>query len=815
MEEERAPLPPNSEESVPADEQVADVDQKDVEDADAAAADTESVPADEQVADVDQKDVEDGDAAADNTTGGRGPRPLVVAAIVAVVVLIALAFPLGLVLSGTKENAVSTTTAPTAPATNTPTTAPTAITPNNTSTPTSSIDCDELASTVESIYYISFAGNLADIPQNVSFWDEMFLNAYHSFLADADDAACLRPKVSLIQILNSKKDTTTMNTTATSADKTSAGETNDGRRLLLRQLQQQVENEGDSNSTTTATTGTSPSSAAAATAAASTVTIAIWVTARQTDDPQQQELVVQLDDPGFFQALDEQFSKHQSSNMTAIFFLQVESIQPAALQPPVMNITTTDATPTYCGNDTNPCGFVMGAMDPVVDPAALQPPVMNVTTPDATPVYCGNDTNPCGFVMGAVDPVVDPVVDLPPPVSLDFSNDFYCTEHEICRNIVLPALDPAIPSETRPFLEVPGTCQQFALHWLTTTTTTLTGIAAMPKEQIQQRYALAVFYCALNGGDEWVLPKYANSSTAPFAWLSAQHECDWIQRPPSSSGGAASLEEANSSPCVMDAQSGIRIYQTLHLEEPNLNGRLPQELAMLSMLKEIHLSHAQLGGRFPDMRNMSQLETLILSHNGFQGAAIPNHLWELGSLKHLDLSNNKIGGAIYSGTVVNDNLKTVYLENNQLSGTLPFVFQFMALEKLHLWNNTLWGTISPELAMGSMQELLLHSNSFTGDIPATLFDQEVSPQLSILTLFDNNHYPDGFLYGDLTNLCLRLDDPNNQEWITAHVDRRSVACECCGNGDGFVDIHEDDYYNDEDYKNGSSNNIFAKSHTKS
>ncbi|XP_042519794.1 receptor-like protein kinase BRI1-like 3 [Macadamia integrifolia] len=170
----------------------------------------------------------------------------------------------------------------------------------------------------------------------------------------------------------------------------------------------------------------------------------------------------------------------------------------------------------------------------------------------------------------------------------------------------------------------------------------------------------------------------------------------------------------------------------------------------LSSLHTILLPGNFLSGTVPpELGNCKQLSTIDFSFNNLSGS-IPSEVWELPNLSDLVMWANSLSGEIPEGICVNGgNLKTLILNNNLITGTIPLslakctnliwvslssnlltgriptgVGNLMKLAILQLGNNSLTGEVPREL--GNCQSLIwldLNRNSLTGSIPPELTNQ--------------------------------------------------------------------------------------------
>ncbi|GMY12389.1 putative leucine-rich repeat receptor-like serine/threonine-protein kinase At2g24130 [Fagus crenata] len=217
--------------------------------------------------------------------------------------------------------------------------------------------------------------------------------------------------------------------------------------------------------------------------------------------------------------------------------------------------------------------------------------------------------------------------------------------------------------------------------------------------------------------------------------------------------------------------------ETLLLQENQLFGSIPPNVANLSNLLVLNLTSNLLNGTIPaEISQLSSLQQLFLSHNLFT-SEIPTALGKFPHLGLLDLSHNKFSGEIPAilGNLVQINY--LFLNNNLLSGMIPPTLGHCTdLNKLDLSYNRLTGSIPPELAgireirifinlshnhlegplpielskLENVQEMDLSSNKLTGSI----FLQISSCIALRMINFSNNslegHLPESL--GELKNI---------------------------------------------------------------
>ena len=210
----------------------------------------------------------------------------------------------------------------------------------------------------------------------------------------------------------------------------------------------------------------------------------------------------------------------------------------------------------------------------------------------------------------------------------------------------------------------PDTPQGICRSWINTTD----NVSTAGERSIMQRYVLCVLYHTTLG-DEWTLI----DDTDPFLHPDL-NECDWSEVG-----------------CVDD------VVASLSFPDSNLHGSIPSELIHLTGLEYLHLGENRLKG------------------------TIPVGLLELKKLLLLDLSSNALTGTIPSSATSPSTptqyspLQFLYLDDNQLQGTLPF---FDTLQRMRVQNNLLTGFDSGYSTLESLERWKMYNNSIRGPLPS-------------------------------------------------------------------------------------------------
>ncbi|KAG7368266.1 RHS repeat-associated core domain containing protein [Nitzschia inconspicua] len=242
---------------------------------------------------------------------------------------------------------------------------------------------------------------------------------------------------------------------------------------------------------------------------------------------------------------------------------------------------------------------------------------------------------------------------------------------------------------SRSALQDPDSPQSKALVWLESTS----NDDVSTEEIFLQRYALATLYYATNG-ERW------NDNTA---WLSSTNECSWF-----------------STATTLDVCDNFGRYLSIDLQENNLSGKIPEEIAILSnSLKTVNLRANQILGEIPpSLQDLTNVEALDLSTNNLEGA-IPSELFDATNLRQLSLFENTLISTLPLDVGKLTRLELLDVGANQLTGTLPSTLGLLTrLAGLSVFGNSFTGTLPQELANSrSLQLLYIDSNDLRGPLP--------------------------------------------------------------------------------------------------
>ncbi|XP_023765089.1 receptor-like protein 46 [Lactuca sativa] len=178
----------------------------------------------------------------------------------------------------------------------------------------------------------------------------------------------------------------------------------------------------------------------------------------------------------------------------------------------------------------------------------------------------------------------------------------------------------------------------------------------------------------------------------------------------------------------------VKCNTTTTITELNLSNVVPEfanpipvfsdiliPLFHIQSLKLLDISRNSLNGEIPGdgFGNLTELVHLDMKLNNFQGS-IPSQLFELESLRILDLSNNILRVVLSHEVGKLRNLERLYLNENFLSGNIPEeIGNLTKLRELYLGKNQFSGGIpSSVVYMKELESLDLSDNSFSMQIPS-------------------------------------------------------------------------------------------------
>ncbi|CAJ1952944.1 unnamed protein product [Sphenostylis stenocarpa] len=195
----------------------------------------------------------------------------------------------------------------------------------------------------------------------------------------------------------------------------------------------------------------------------------------------------------------------------------------------------------------------------------------------------------------------------------------------------------------------------------------------------------------------------------------------------------------------MKSFANICTLHSLNLIANNLTESLPSILGNLSSgclkhsLQELDLTGNYITGNLPDMSVFSSLKTLLLDKNDLNGK-ISEGVRLPSNLEVLSINSNSLEGGIPKSFGNACALRSLHMANNSFNCEFPTIIHHLSgcarysLEELYLEKNQMNGTLPDLSTFTSLKELYLYENKLNGEIPR---DIQFPPQLEALDMQSN------------------------------------------------------------------------------
>jgi len=193
--------------------------------------------------------------------------------------------------------------------------------------------------------------------------------------------------------------------------------------------------------------------------------------------------------------------------------------------------------------------------------------------------------------------------------------------------------------------------ESLALQWLVLEDPLqLDPTDAAQQFQLTQRYALATLW--FNSDFTWA---------EETNWLN-EDECTWLGITCTDSTETAGNSTAN---------TASRAVTIINLEGNNVQGNIPQDLALLNSIVTLNLSDNIMEGEIPaSLTSITTLEELMLDRN-LLAMDMSNFDWSgLVNIQLLDVSSNKFSGTLPDSLWTLTTLEVLVLDNNAFTGEL-------------------------------------------------------------------------------------------------------------------------------------------------
>uniref|UniRef100_A0A804RM44 Protein kinase domain-containing protein n=1 Tax=Zea mays TaxID=4577 RepID=A0A804RM44_MAIZE len=197
---------------------------------------------------------------------------------------------------------------------------------------------------------------------------------------------------------------------------------------------------------------------------------------------------------------------------------------------------------------------------------------------------------------------------------------------------------------------------------------------------------------------------------------------------------------------------GLRLQKlmTLDLSQNGLSGQLPEEIASCSMLRRFEVHDNAFSGELPaGLWSLPDLRVIRAQNNRFTGR-LREFPGGQSRLEQVQIDNNSFSGGIPQSIGLVRTMYRFSASLNELNGSLPDnLCDSPAMSIINISRNALSGTIPAFKNCRRLVSLYLAGNGFTGPIPASLGDLQLSGRVppSLIT-----ELPAVFLQGN-PGLC--------------------------------------------------------------
>ncbi|PON83387.1 GPCR kinase [Trema orientale] len=204
----------------------------------------------------------------------------------------------------------------------------------------------------------------------------------------------------------------------------------------------------------------------------------------------------------------------------------------------------------------------------------------------------------------------------------------------------------------------------------------------------------------------------------------------------------------------------LTLLRNLELSDNGISGEIPVSIGKLKSLFQLELYNNSLSGRLPKgFGNLTNLVNFDASQNMLEGDL--SELRSLTNLESLQLFENQFEGTIPEEVGEFENLAELSLYRNKLTGTIPQkIGSYGVMEYIDVSENFLMGPIPPDMCKNNkMYDLLVLQNKLTGGIPESYGNCESLTRLLVNNNSLSGMIPDGIW--SLPNL-VRIDLSLNQ-----------------------------------------------------
>jgi len=200
----------------------------------------------------------------------------------------------------------------------------------------------------------------------------------------------------------------------------------------------------------------------------------------------------------------------------------------------------------------------------------------------------------------------------------------------------------------------------------------------------------------------------------------------------------------------------------LTIIDNSIEGTIPLQLFNATKIQRLVLRKIKLTGGIPaSIGRLGLLSLLELSWGGSLTYTLPEEIYLLHNLHHINFFRNQLSGTISPSFSNLKKLELLALDENNFSGKLPSTLRDMSrLKYAYFEENSLTGYVPDFPMLRNLENIWLHGNNLQGAISAAQCD----------SIFEEGTYNE--VYGGFDFLGITADCRND-------VFKPKVSCSCC------------------------------------
>ncbi len=234
---------------------------------------------------------------------------------------------------------------------------------------------------------------------------------------------------------------------------------------------------------------------------------------------------------------------------------------------------------------------------------------------------------------------------------------------------------------------------------------------------VQLLLVISSVYGVISPDETRFICKYAGVKGFSIPCSNASNACDY-----GTSSGIQCVDLPNSTGLLWN-QSIVAVYLNVTFDTNTLDV-IPTEIGYLTSLRSFFMYHSSntSSSTIPTQIGQSKLLTLftlVCSGGGTLGGTLPSELFtsNVASFFTVRITNCGITGTIPTTLGQTRSLRTLDLSRNNLTGTVPSIYNLSALVTIDVSNNLLYGTLPTIESLTPLEGYVFAKNRFTGDTP--------------------------------------------------------------------------------------------------